>query len=408
MNRKADIPLHFFLLFAALLIFYSGCQTKQNSDSPSIETGKLLFSEDIRYAKGFSIDYFEEFTKVTIHNPWRANQKPYSQYYLYRKDSLSSIKQPTEASLKNRNENVVRITTPLTSLMVNSFSFFEFLSQLGELETVCGVTDGFRIYNHDIRSRLKNGDIIDLGDPFNPNIEKTILLNPQAIQYSAYAELDYYGELLTKAGFPIIYTLEWMENSPLARAEWIKLTAAFFNKRDLADSIFNNIEHRYLSVKESVANINKKESLLSGDIFQGTWYVPGGKSFNAAFFKDAGLNYRYANSRESGSIGLDIEAILTEFAQSDIWLGCDAESYAELVEKDVKYLLLQSVKNRRVFNNRNRTTSSGGNDFFESAIAHPDLILSDLVKAGYPDLLPGYSFSYIKPLRELREIIIEN
>ncbi|KUL13566.1 MAG: Periplasmic binding protein, partial [Proteiniphilum sp. 51_7] len=101
---------------------------------------------------------------------------------------------------------------------------------------------------------------------------------------------------------------------------------------------------------------------------------------------------------ESGSIGLDIESILTQFAGADYWFGCEADSYAELAEKDAKYLLLNAVKRRKVFNNHNRTTPAGGNDYFESAVAHPDLMLSDLIKAVYPEVLPDYSFTYIKPL----------
>ena len=191
-----------------------------------------------------------------------------------------------------------------------------------------------------------------------------------------------------------------MENSPLARAEWIRMIAAFFDKETQADSIFAGIEQRYLQLQEKVKDVSSPRSVLSGDNFQGTWYVPGGKSFNATLFRDAQLDYRYKNNRERGSVGLDIESVLTQFGKADYWFGCEADSYAELAEKDAKYLLLQAVKKRQVFNNHNRVTPSGGNDYFESAIANPDLLLSDLVKAAYPELLPHYAFTYIKPLQE--------
>lgn len=225
-------------------------------------------------------------------------------------------------------------------------------------------------------------------------------LKPQAIINSAYAQLDSYSERLVQAGFPIIYSLEWMEKSPLARAEWIKLIAAFFDKEAEADSIFTAIEGRYLDLQAKVKDVPHQQSVMAGDNFQGTWYVPGGNSFNATLFRDAGLDYRYRNNKESGSIGLDIESVLTQFGKAAFWIGCEADTYGELAEKDAKYLLLESVKKRQVFNNHSRTTPSGGNDYFESAIANPDLILSDLVKAAYPELLPHYSFTYIQPLEE--------
>ncbi|MDD4778044.1 MAG: ABC transporter substrate-binding protein [Fermentimonas sp.] len=350
------------------------------------EKGTYLYSEKILYAEGFMVDYYEEYTKVTLNNPWQDNQEPYTVYYLVKNDSVET---PPEG---------VRIAVPITSIAVNTFSYFEFLSLIGNLENVTGVTDGFRIYNPEILEDIKEGKIVDLGDPFNPNIEKTIALNPQAVINSAYAQIDNYSVRLNQAGFPVIYSLEWMENSPLARAEWIKMIAPFFDKMSLADSLFNDIEQRYLAVKEITDEVDQHRTVMTGDIFQGTWYVPGGNSFNAALYRDASLSYRYENNKLSGSIGLDIESVLTQFGETDIWFGCEADSYTELAAKDSKYMLLQPVAYKQVFNNHKRTTKTGGNDYFESAIAQPDLVLSDLVKAAYPDLLPDYSFTYIKPL----------
>lgn len=386
MLKKVSKQLYLSILLICSIVVLNGCESRNNHNKASEEKGVYLFSEDISYATGFSIDYYKEYTKVTINNPWVDNQEPYKVYYLLKNDSIDIP------------DDGIKIKTPITSIAVNTFSYFEFLSLIGELGTVTGVTDGFRIYNPAVLEKIKNKQITDLGDPFNPNIEKTIALNPQAIISSAYAQMDNYSIRLNQTGFPVIYSLEWMENSPLARAEWIKMIAAFFDKKSLADSIFNDIENRYLEVKEIAKKIEQRRTIMTGDIFQGTWYVPGGNSFNAALYRDAGLSYQYESNNLSGSIGLDIESILTQFSNTDQWFGCQADSYAELTAKDSKYLLMQSVKQRQVFNNHNRTTPSGGNDYFESAIAHPDMMLSDLVKAAYPHLLPDHSFTYIKPL----------
>lgn len=379
-----------YLLFHFVLSFFLlswGCQSGQKRDK-SIEEGELVTTVAINYAEGFSIDHFREYTKVTIDNPWTNEKKPYAVYYLYKTDTATL---PSEG---------IKLKIPLHSLAVNTFSYFAFLRLLDEPDVVSGVTDGFRIYSPSIQQKIETGEIIDLGDPFNPNVERTMSLKPQAIINSAYAQQDSYSERLIQGGFPIIYSLEWMEKSPLARAEWIKLIAAFFDKGAVADSIFTEIERRYLDLQGMAQNMAPQSTIMAGDNFQGTWYVPGGKSFNAALFRDAGLDYRYKHNKESGSIGLDIESVLTQFGKAAFWFGCEADTYGELAEKDAKYLLLESVKKRQVFNNHNRTTSAGGNDYFESAIANPDLILSDLIKAAYPELLPYYSFTYIKPLEE--------
>lgn len=364
------------------LVFVSACKQKNYKPAERL----LSDSSGTTYAKGFHIADFEDYKRVIIHNPWNNNTEPYAVYYLYKNDSV------------NVPPDGLKLKIPLESVVVNTFSYFEFLRQLHELHTVNGVTDASRVYNSDILQKIHENEVLDLGDPFTPNVEKTLMLKPDAIIKSAYAQQDTYNERLLNAGLPIIYTLEWMENSPLARAEWIKLVAAFFDKGVLADSLFNEMEKRYLAMAEIGKNTSLKPSVLAGDNFQETWYVPGGKSFNAMLFSDAGLDYFYKNNPESGSIGLDIESVLTQFGNADFWFGCDADSYDELARKDKKYLLLESVKKRQVFNNRNRITPSGGNDYFESAIANPDLVLSDLIKAVHPELLPDTEFTYIKPL----------
>lgn len=386
MKFKVNNSTCFSIFYVCLVIIFNGCSTGNYQKNTSIEKGTYLFSEDIRYAQGFKIDYYEEYTRVIINNPWQENREIYRAYYLVKTDSIEI---PEEG---------IKVKVPLTSISVNTFSYFEFLSLLGELDKVTGVTDGSRIYNPEILNKISEGQIIDLGDPFNPNIEKTIALSPQAVINSAYAQLDNYSLRLTQAGLPIIYSLEWMENNPLARAEWIKMIAAFFEKGALADTLFNNIEERYLAVREIAYEPDTRKKVMTGDIFQGTWYVPGGDSFNAALFRDAGLKYIYENNNMSGSIGLDIESVLTQFGESDIWFGCEADRYSDLAAKDSKYMLLKPYKEKQIFNNHNRTTKTGGNDYFESSIAHPDLILSDIVKAAYPEKLHNYSFTYIRPL----------
>lgn len=383
MSRVANNIIIIFwigIIVSALL----SCKGKNNNVDSSYNNTPISVTQ-IKYAKGFKIEHFESYTRLTINNPWSEGNS-YAVYNLYKRD---------EANLPYDGTN---IKVPLQSIVVNTFSYFEFLELLDELDKITGTSDGFRIYNQEILSGIANGSIADLGDPFKLNIEKTLGLKPDAILSSAYAQSDNFSERIIKAGLPVIYNIEWMENSPLARAEWIKMIAVFFDKETAADSIFNKIETQYIAAKELAQNIPVKQSVMAGDNFQGTWYVPGGKSYNALLFNDAKLEYYFKDNESTGSIGLNIESILTNFSKANLWVGCEADTYKELLSKDSKYFLLSSVKNKRVFNNHKRITKSGGNDYFESVIANPDLILKDLIKAAYPELLPDYSFTYIKEL----------
>ena len=375
---------------AFIMIVLAATACKQNNTTQSDKADTLPSSELIKYSKGFDIIDYDGYTKVVINNPWDSkSSKPYATYYLYKEDSEAI---PVDEGAK--------LQIPIRSVIVNTFAYFEFLKQLGELDKVVAVTDAQRIYNQNILDGLSSGKIQDLGDPFNPNIEKTLMVKADALINSAYVQQDNLSERVQKTGLPVIFSLEWMETSPLARAEWIKLIAEFVDQRAVAQEVFDDIEKRYNDNTNLVREATEKPFVLSGDNFQDTWYVPGGDSFNAHFFRDAGADYYYSSIKntETGSIGLDIESILTNLGQADVWLGCEANSYTELESKDKKYMLLKPVKNKRVFNNRNRTTPSGGNDYYESAIANPDLILRDLIKAFYPEKLTEHEFTYIKPL----------
>lgn len=371
-----------------LLLAGTSCNSKTSS-TQNAETSDNT-NELIKHSKGFNIIDYDDYTKVVINNPWvNGNSKPYATYYLY-KNETDNIP----------NDDGFKIKIPINSVIVNTFAYFEFLKQLDELDKVVATTDAERVYNPIILERLESGDIQNLGDPFNPDIERTLMLRADAIINSAYVQQDNMSERAQKTGLPVIYSLEWMETSPLARAEWIKLIAEFVDKRDVANSIFDDIENRYNDNIALVKDLDNKPYILSGDNFQDTWYVPGGDSFNAHFFNDAGARYYFTenNNKETGSVGLDIESVLTQFGQVDVWIGCEADSYSQLLQKDKKYGLIKAVKNKRVFNNRNRTTRTGGNDYYESAIANPDLILRDLIKALHPDLLTDESFTYLKEL----------
>lgn len=382
MKKNSKNKVNFYLKIIVCILIFSGCKSRSDDGFSESKPG-----DSTKYAKGFSISEEEAYTKVVINNPWgKDDSKPYAVYYLCNDES---VKLPDDG---------IKMKTPLTSVTVNTFSYFEFLNLIDELDKVTGVSDAERIYNPEILDKLKENRITDLGDPFNPNFEKSLMLRGDAVITSAYAQQDTYNERVIKTGIPIIYSLEWMEESPLARAEWIKLIAAFFNKSEIADSIFNEIEERYVFNKKIAESIQNKPTILAGDNFQGTWYMPGGGSFNAALFADAGIDYHYKDDNRRGSIGLDIESVLTRFGSVDFWFGSEADSYDELERKDKKYMLLNPVKKKRVFSNRNRTTPSGGNDYFESAVANPDLLLKDLMKAAHPELFSSEEFTYLKSL----------
>lgn len=368
-NNSKYIPLYFIVL--TLFFACSGKPDKKNTQVAKTNS----------YAVGFSIHEFENYKELIVFNPWVENAE-YAKYYL----------------VKNENINVpddgLKIRIPLKSLAATSVTYFEFLSLIDELSSVAAICSPELVYNEKIKEQFEKGAITDLGDAFSLNIEKVLLLQPNAIMLSGYNQNDANVNRIAQSGIPILYNNEWMETSLLARAEWIKFVAAFYDKEDLADSIFREVEENYISIKQALEKQNNHPSVMSGSNFRGTWYMPGGNSYMGKLFADAGADYFYADNESSGSLALNVETVIKNFSEADVWLNCTYSSFNELMAADSKNALFKSVKNREVYNFNKRLLPSGANDFWESALARPDLLLADVIAVLHPHLLPSHELIY--------------
>lgn len=138
---------------------------------------------------------------------------------------------------------------------------------------------------------------------------------------------------------------------------------------------------------------------MSGSSFRGTWYVPSGATFMGALFRDAGAQYKYADSDHKGSIPLTMEQAIIDFADSaDVWVGVDVRSLAELKAMDERHTWFKAYQSGRVYNFLKRTAADGTNDFWQRGVVHPEEILEDLIHTLYPELNEEYEFVYIEPI----------
>lgn len=366
----------FLPIFLSLFMFFS-CAPQ----SKKTEAAETTDSHRTAYAEGFSIRYFADYKEVIVYSPW-VRGAVYARYYLVGNEAA---KTPAGG---------VRVKVPLQAIAATSVTHFEFLNLLGELQTVTGVCSPGIIYNAEINRKVGAGQIADLGDAFNINVEKTLQLKPGAVMMSGYNQNDPYAVRVSQAGVPVLFNNEWMETSLLARAEWIKFVAAFYNKEKMADSIFAGIDKRYNDIKSKAAAIQHKPTVMAGANFRGTWYMPAGHSFMGRLFADAGARYFYANDTTSGSLPLNVETVLKNFAQADVWLNCNFNSMDALLKSDARHALFNPVKTAQVYNFNKRLLPSTANDFWESAVARPDLLLADVIAILHPELLPGYELVY--------------
>ena len=364
-----------------LLILLAGCADRQPKQT-TVGTGTPM---PLSYARQFTISHSENYTTLTVLNPWKAGEV-YETYYLVKNDRDSV---PPDGR---------KVLIPLKNIMVNSTTHIGFLKLLDELDKITGVCSGGFIYDPYISESLKTGRIQDLGDSFNLDIERLLMLRPQAIITTAYNADDENSKRMRQSGLTILYNVEWQEESLLGRAEWIKFFGALFDKQAMADSLFSSVAQRYNEAKEQVAEETNKPSVLSGQDFRGSWSMPGGKSFNARLFQDAGADYYYKADSTSGSISTTIEEALVHFSKADVWLGAQATTLEELGRTDSKYKLFKAFRDGNVYNTNKRVNNIGGNDYWEMAVARPDLLLYDMIKIFHPHVLPEYELTYLQKL----------
>jgi len=362
--------------FLLLLVLLTSCTMKQPySGQP----------ESNRYAKGFAIVPNADYTKVVAYSPWQEGDI-LATYYLVKSDTAST---PSDG---------IRLRIPIQRLTVTSCTHIGFLKALGLLESVYGVCSPEIVYNREVFTPSDRHEVMNVGDAMTPDVERIIRTAPEAVMVSTYAQGDAATEKLRSLAVPIIYNNEWTENDPLARAEWIRFVGAFYDCLPQADSLFGQVVESYNALKAQTADIEQHRSIMSGNNFRGTWYMPAGSTYMGVLFRDAGAEYFYASDTSHFSIPLGIETVIHNFANADVWVGCPASSLEELAQMDEKHTWFKSYKSGEVYNFARRTTEAGGNDFWETGVVRPDYILSDLIKILYPDLAKDAEFYFTEHL----------
>ncbi|MFV0470964.1 MAG: ABC transporter substrate-binding protein [Paludibacteraceae bacterium] len=371
-------------LFIALcgLILLSCNNTNQTNHSLSQSPNSLKLT----YAKGFTINTHADYKEVTVFNPWKQGEI-YARYFLVRD---KNVKTPADG---------VKIQIPIKKMASSSATHLSFLDLLGEIHTVSGFCKPSLAYNDTFLKNVQNGKIIDLGEEFTMNIEKTVVLQPALLMTSGYNQTDANVQRIQQTGIPVVYNVEWMETSPLGRAEWIKFVAAFFDKETLADTIFTQTETRYNKLRTRLLQIKDRPRILTGGNFRGTWYMPSGRSFMGELYRDAGADYFYAHDTTGGSLPLNFETVLKNFSDADIWLNCPYNSIDELMKADGRNKLFLPVKKSKIYNFNKRMSPSGANDFWESGVSRPDLLLSDIVFILHPNILPNHQLYFAHQLK---------
>ena len=390
--------LYILLCGATVALLMAACQGGKTAAADA-EAGDTL---EMKYAKLLTIvkhgdgeessdaaegiDY--QYAEAIIANPWKAGTMLH-RYILIPKGKEGD---KTVAMLARRRSTGARCTTdtvrtPLESNLVFTAPHCQLLTELGCQNAITGVCDKDYINIPDIKSRAQADakvahPIMDCGSSMQPDIERIIALHPEALLISPFENSGGYGKL-DKLRIPVIETADYMETSPLGRAEWIKLYGLLLGSSK-ADSLFSAIEKEYLQLKAEAAKLPLGLSILTERKTGNVWYVPGGKSTMGILLRDAHARYIFADDTHSGSLSMSPEQIIAKGNQVDVWafkyFGGNALTKQDLLAEYQGYQALKAFQTGTVYE-----TDTSCEPYFELTSFHPEILLREFIILSHPE-----------------------
>lgn len=371
------------VLFSLLIMLMIACQNKVQNTT---EISKS--NNEIEFAKGLSIQNFEDFTIVSVSNLWPESTVTF-QYLTHKKGT----------QIPDSLQHLTAIEVPVQTSVVTSTTHIPGLTLLNVSESLVGFPNLDYISSATVRAQIEAGRVREVGSNLSLNTEVLLDLAPDVmIAFGVDGQRESHV-LLQKAGIPVVYNGDWMEQNPLGRAEWIKLFGVLFDKQTEANALFNQIKTDYQEAKKLSQIVTNKPTVMAGSIYEETWYLPQGESWAAQFLKDANADYLWQSSTGNGSLSLSFETVLEQAQNADFWIGPGQfTSYQAMLDSNPNYAYFKAFKNRKVYSFSSKKGKTGGVIYYEEASSRPDLVLKDLIKILHPNLLPDYELYFFEPL----------
>lgn len=367
---------------AAFLIAWllSACQGKQGGVSPEGDSLALHYSQLL------SIVDYDGYSVASISDPWNKGRKLH-EYVLV----------PRDAEVPNHLPEATIVRTPVSKALIYTAVHSALAIELGAGEKIGGVCDFQYIHSPYIIDGVREGSIKDCGDAMSPDLERIIDLEPDALLLSPFENSGGYGRV-EELGVPLVECADYMETSPLGRAEWMKFYGRLFGVGAEADRLFTEVERNYMFMKTKAADAEEQPSVIADMKLGSVWYVPGGQSTQGKLWADAHAAYPYAEDTHSGSLALSFEAVFDKAGESDIWVIRYNQpaplTYRQLATDYHGNAEMKAYKQRNVYGCNTAYTP-----FYEETPFHPDRLLSDFIQICHPEIDLG-GLKYYERLNE--------
>ncbi|MCG8311230.1 MAG: ABC transporter substrate-binding protein [Cytophagales bacterium] len=343
----------------------------------------------VKHAIGFDLISFENYKILHLFR-----------HYNELADTISYVLYRAGAEIHRDFTDLKKVEVPIRNVALLHSSYLSFFEMCGATTSLKAISEGKYIYNQDIYDRIKAGELPEVG--FGETLDKERLLE---LDVSAVITVGWPNapnksqQLLEELGIPVFILSDWQENTLLGRTEWVKVIAALTGAEYMVAVKFDAIERSYDSLKNLVPSKDPPPKIICNLPYKGSWYLPGGNSYMSNVLRDAGAEYLWSDDTGTGGIQVDFEAVYAKGLKADFWVNPGfVDSRKKILESDKRLVDFQPFITDKIFNCNGRIARGAANDYWESGIVNPHLILADLIKIFHPATLPGHKLYYYRKI----------
>ena len=375
MKKKSTISI----LTLLCLFVLTGCVSNK-------KTSLEAFKQDVytpEYATGFKILGADNSasTLIQISDPWQGAKNVEMSYFISRNGEQA----PTGFTGPVIRAGAKRI-------VCMSSSYIAMLDAIGQTDRIVGVSGIDYVSNPYVLAHKES--IRDMGAEMN--YELLIGLKPDVVLLYGIGDAQTsVTDKMRELSIPYMYVGEYLEESPLGKAEWLIALSELTDSREKGIEVFREIPRRYQALKTLTESVEQRPTVMFNPPWNDSWVMPSTQSYMAQLVADAGADYIYKENVSNSSTPIGLETAYGLIREADVWLNVGmATTLDELKIMNPKFKDAKAVREKTVYNNNLRLTPTGGNDYWESAVVRPDVVLRDLIHIFHPELVTDSLYYY--------------
>lgn len=351
-------------------------------------------------AVNFTVDYFNNYKVVAVTNAFDGAD-PFT-YVLVQCGTPA----PDAADFPAGTQF---IEVPAGDIIAMSTTQLPHLTALELVERLVGLDSFLFVNTPEVRELIDAGALVEIGSGAEVNVELVLDVEPDIVMTFGSNPATDAHPVLIEVGIFTALNAGWREPTPLARAEWIKYTALFYNAEARAEQVYADIVTAYDEARELAASVPADERQVvlwnTFSSFSEAWSIPGAQTYVGALIRDAGGIVAMGEEAPDGSALLSFEAVYDGALDADVWVtgAFGVTTLDDLLARDRRYADFAAVQTGNVWNNTLDINENGGNNYWELGVTNPHLILQDLVAIFYPELLSDHAFNFYLRLESAGE-----